>query len=115
MWQLFGSVCVFTHVPLQLTVPASQLSVGPSCIEPSLATPVSCAVPSPEEESPGVPVSIVIDESTLGPPSPIPSTLESPPPPHVSLSEHVPNVSVPHPAPHTASPASPTQIPNVTA
>ncbi len=90
-----------THVPLHSSVVGAEHppSTCPS-VAPSLVLPLSF---------------IGEDESPVGPPSPSPSTLESPMPEHVLVSEHVPNVSVPHPAAHTPSPASPTQIPNVTA
>jgi hypothetical protein len=119
--QWFGSVCSFTHTPLQSTVPASQLgpaSAGAlSLIEPSVAGPLSAlTLPSGEPESLPPPEStVVIDESPV-PPSASPSTLASPPPPpQVLLSAHVPNVSVPHPAAHMASPVNPTHRPSVTA
>jgi hypothetical protein len=54
--QWFGSVCSFTHTPLQSTVPASQLgpvSAGAlSLIEPSVAGPLSTpTLPSGDPES----------------------------------------------------------------
>jgi hypothetical protein len=52
--QWFGSVCSFTHTPLQSTVPASQLgpvSAGAlSLIEPSVSGPLS-TLPSGDPES----------------------------------------------------------------
>jgi hypothetical protein len=116
--QWFGSVCSFTHVPLQSTVPASQL--GPvSPVELSCGAPVSPGtLLSLVPESTPVPVSPVIDESTTVLLSTSPSTPASPPPPHVLLSAQVPNVSVPQPAAASgsvASPVNPTQSPSVTA
>ncbi len=102
-----------THVPLQSSVVGAGHPASPSIGAPSVGcVPVSVSPVSPiGAESP-----VCIDESVPGPPSPSPSTLASPPPPHVLVSLHVPNVSVPHPTAHTAAlPASPTHNPNVTA